>query len=123
MKIEPTGEAERLVERLFAAIENADLDTVAAIYAPDFRIWHNHLLRELTAQESLDVLRELHRTVSEPRYEIVRRVAVPDGVFQQHVLRGRRRDGTEIAAHAALHIAVSNGQVTRAEEYLDPAQI
>ena len=31
-----------VADRLFAAIEAGDLDAVAALYAPEAVIWHNH---------------------------------------------------------------------------------
>jgi uncharacterized protein len=115
--------SERLVERFFAAVEAGDLDTVRALYAPDARIWHNDDLREQPVADNLKLLRALHRVVSEPRYEILRRVAVPGGVYQQHVLRGRLPDGAEVAVHAAMYLAISGGLITRIEEYLDSAAL
>jgi len=39
------------------------------------------------------------------------RVPAPDGVLQQHVLRGRRRNGAEVELHAAMYC---NGATVRA---------
>lgn len=110
------------VERFFTALEAGDVDTLTAIYTPDARIWHNDGGGEQGVADNLRVLRGLHRVVSELRYEIVRRVAVEDGVFQQHVLRGWLPDGTEVAMPAAMYLAVAGGRVSRIEEYLDSAQ-
>ena len=52
-------------------------------------------------------------------YEIIRRVPAPDGVLQQHVLRGRLRSGAEVELHAAMYLQVRDGHITRIEEYLD----
>ena len=53
------------------------------------------------------------------RYDIVRRVPARDGVLQQHVLRGRLPDGTDVELHAAMYLQVRDGHITRIEEYLD----
>ena len=57
--------------------------------------------------------------VSGLRYDITRRVPAPDGVLQQHVLRGRLPDGAEVELHAAMYLQVRDGHITRIEEYLD----
>jgi hypothetical protein len=79
---------EELVVRFFAALEAGDIATLREIYAPDAVIWHNDDLIEQPVEENLRVLQGLHRVVSGLRYDITRRVPAPDGVLQQHVLRG-----------------------------------
>ena len=110
---------EELVVRFFAALEGGDIDTLREIYAPDAVIWHNDDLIEQSVADNLKVLQGLHRAVSGLRYDIVRRAVLPDGVLQQHVLRGSLRDGTEVELHAAMYLQVRDGHVTRIEEYLD----
>ena len=80
--------SEELVVRFFAALEAGDIATLREIYAPDAVIWHNDDLIEQPVEENLKVLAGLHRVVSGLRYDITRRVPAPDGVLQQHVLRG-----------------------------------
>lgn len=108
--------------RFFAALEAGDIATLREIYAPDAVIWHNDDLVEQPVAENLRVLQGLHRTVSGLRYDILRRVPAPDGVLQQHVLRGTLPDGTEVALHAAMYLRVRDGHITRIEEYLDSGQ-
>ena len=110
---------EDTVNRFFAAIEAGDIEQVKAIYAPDCLIWHNDDLLEQPVEDNLKVLQGLHRAVSGLRYDIVRRVPAPDGVLQQHVLRGTLPDGTEVELHAAMYLQVRDGHITRIEEYLD----
>ena len=114
--------SEELVIRFFAALEAGDIDTLREIYAPDAVIWHNDDLAEQPVGENLKVLQGLHRVVSGLRYDIVRRAPAPDGVLQQHVLRGRLPNGTEVALHAAMYLQVRDGHITRIEEYLDSAK-
>jgi uncharacterized protein len=113
--------SEETVVRFFAALEAGDIDTLRQIYAPDAVIWHNDDLIEQSVADNLRVLAGLHRAVPGLRYDIVRRVPAPDGVLQQHVLRGRLPDGTDVELHAAMYLRVRDGHVTRIEEYLDSA--
>jgi uncharacterized protein len=114
--------SEDIVSRFFAAIEAGDIETVRAIYAPEAVIWHNDDLVEQPVEDNLNVLRGLHRAVSGLRYDVIRRAPAADGVLQQHVLRGRLPDGTEVELHAAMYLQVRDGHITRIEEYLDSAK-
>ena len=111
--------SEELVVRFFAALEDGDIGTLREIYAPDAVIWHNDDLVEQPVEENLKVLQGLHRAVSGLRYDVIRRVPAPDGVLQQHVLRGSLPNGTEVELHAAMYLQVRDGHITRIEEYLD----
>ena len=119
MSGEGTVMSEELVVRFFAALEDGDIAALREIYAPDAVIWHNDDLIEQPVDENLKVLQGLHRAVSGLHYEIIRRVPAPDGVLQQHVLRGRLRSGAEVELHAAMYLQVRDGHITRIEEYLD----
>jgi ketosteroid isomerase-like protein len=114
--------SEELVVRFFAALEAGDIATLQEIYAPDAVIWHNDDLIEQPVEENLKVLQGLHRAVSGLRYDIVRRTTAADGVLQQHVLRGRLANGTDVELHAAMYLQVRDGHITRIEEYLDSGQ-
>ncbi|MFY9933827.1 MAG: nuclear transport factor 2 family protein [Streptosporangiaceae bacterium] len=117
---EDTGmSSEDTVNRFFAALEAGDIDTVREIYSPDAVVWHNDDLIEQPVEENLKTLAGLHRVVSGLHYDITRRVAVPDGVLEQHVLRGRLPDGSDVELHCAMYLQVRDGHVTRIEEYLD----
>jgi uncharacterized protein len=114
--------SEELVVRFFAALEAGDIAALQEIYAPDAVIWHNDDLIEQPVVENLKVLQGLHRAVSGLRYDIVRRTVAADGVLQQHVLRGRLANGTDVELHAAMYLQVRDGHITRIEEYLDSGQ-
>ena len=111
--------SEDVVAAFFAALEAGDIETLREIYAPDAVIWHNDDLIEQPVEDNLKVLRGLHRVVSGLRYDITRRVPAPDGVLQQHVLRGTLPNGAAVELHAAMYLQVRDGHVTRIEEYLD----
>ena len=110
---------EDLVVRFFTALEAGDIDTVRQIYAPDALIWHNDDLLEQSVDDNLTVLQGLHRAVSGLRYDVIRRAILPDGALQQHVLRGTLPDGTGVELHAAMYLQVTDGHISRIEEYLD----
>ncbi len=65
------------------------------------------------------MLTGLHRAVSGLHYDVLRRATVGDGVLQQHVLRGTLGDGTPVELHAAMYLQITDGHITRIEEYLD----
>jgi ketosteroid isomerase-like protein len=116
-------DAVALAERLFAAIEAGDIDAVAALYAPDVVVWHNYDRVEQDRDENLATLRWIARKIADWRYEDVRRIVTPDGVVQQHVLRGTAPDGSELDVPAMMRIVCAGGQITRIEEYLDSAHV
>lgn len=112
-----------IADRYFGAVEEGDVDAVASIYAPDARIWHNVNDYESSREESLDAFRTARPSIRELRYENVRRAYLPGALIQQHVIRGRDGEGTEIRCPAILKLDVSNGLITRIEEYYDGSQL
>lgn len=120
--VESEAQILALAERFVDAIERADVETIAACYAPDARIWHNFDNADQTVEENLKVLRWMARVLPERRYDILRRVAIPGGYLQQHVLRGTRANGEAFSMPACLVVQVKDGRIARLEEYLDPAQ-
>ena len=111
-----------IAERFFAAIEAADPDAIRSCYAPDARIWHNFDGVEQTVDENLKVLAWMAPRLQNRHYDVLRREVLPTGFMQQHVLRGDLIDGTAFEMPACVVCQVSNGRITRLEEYLDSAQ-
>ncbi len=116
-------EVRQLANRVFSAIEDGDLEALRACYAPDFVAWTNFDDRESDLEQSLKVVGWLCGRLSDRRYDVRRRVLVDDGFVQEHVLCGTAPDGTEIAMPACIVATVSEGLVTRMNEYLDPAGV
>lgn len=108
-------------ERFFRAIEAGDVEAVRAIYAPDARIWHNFDRAEQTVDENLKVLGWVAQKLKNRRYRVERRVAIPGGFLQQHVLEAETAAGP-FAMPACIVCQVAAGRITRLEEYLDSAQ-
>jgi len=112
-----------LADRFFTAIEAGDTATVAEIYAPDVKVWHNYDQVEQERDANLATLGWMAKKVAGVRYTEVRREILPDGFLQQHVLRGTAPDGSALEVPAILRIYCDDGTVTRIEEYLDTAQV
>ncbi|MFF0815318.1 nuclear transport factor 2 family protein [Rhodococcus sp. NPDC003318] len=112
-----------LADRFFAAVCAGDDAALIDMYAPQARIWHNDDGLEQTVAENLRVLRWLSRTLENFRYEDIRRHELPDGFAQQHVLRATLPGHGPIEVPAALFVRVSDGLITRIDEYVDSAAI
>ncbi|HLK24213.1 MAG TPA: nuclear transport factor 2 family protein [Caulobacteraceae bacterium] len=111
-----------LADRFVSAVESGDIAAVQAIYAPEARIWHNFDRVEQTVEQNLRVLGWLARTLPHRRYRVIRREALRDGFFQQHVLEATLPDGTAWSMPACLVVTVKDGRISRLDEYLDSAQ-
>jgi ketosteroid isomerase-like protein len=110
-----------LATRFFHAIEKGDVEAIRAIYAPDARIWHNNDRLEQTVDENLRVLGWVARNLTNRHYRVQRRVAIPGGFMQQHVLEAETAGGP-FSMPACVVCEVNDGRITRLEEYLDSAQ-
>ena len=116
------AEIDALADRMFAAIEAGDVDTVRSIYADDVTVWHNFDDADQNREQNLRTLGWMHAHVTGLRYTDVRRLVLDHGFVQQHVLKATARNGVEMSIPAMLHIHCAGGRITRVEEYLDPAQ-
>jgi uncharacterized protein len=108
-------------ERLMAALEACDVEAVRAMYEPDARIWHNFDQLCQPLEDNIKSLQWMHRKLSNLRYDVVRREPIPDGFYQEHVLRGTLATGEEFAMPACAIIKVRDGRVQSLDEYLDTA--
>jgi ketosteroid isomerase-like protein len=117
------AESLEVAEKLFAAIQRADIEGVRAIYAPDAEIWHNHDGVTQNPSQNLAVLTWVVQNIKQLRYEDVRLSATDTGFVQQHVLRGVAPNGKSLELPACLVCRVERGRITRLDEYLDSAQL
>lgn len=116
-----TAEVLALAERFFRAVESGDIEAIRSIYAPDARIWHNNDRLDQTVDENLRVLGWVAKHLTNRRYNVQRRVAIPGGFMQQHVLEAETAGGP-FSMPACIVCEVKDGRITRLEEYLDSAQ-
>jgi uncharacterized protein len=110
-------------DKLFAAMESGDLDTVRSCFAPDALVWHNANNQVDGLEETLGALAAVtdYWTL---QYDDIRRVRTPDGFAQQHTLRGRGRAGDEFEAHIGVFVTLgAAGTIVGIDEYLDPSQL
>ena len=110
-----------VAERFFRAIEAGDVERIKAIYAPDAVIWHNNDQKEQTVEENLRVLTWVTRNLTNRHYRVKRRVAIPGGFLQQHVLEAQTANGP-FSMPACIVVEVKDGRISRLDEYLDSGQ-
>ena len=112
-----------LADAFFGALESGSVDDVLACFAPDATIWHNFDCVTLSPQENVPGLEALFGNFTKRTYVDVRRQPTPSGFVQQHVLRLETPDGSEIDWPACIVLDVSDGLITRLDEYVDMSQL
>ncbi|WP_024444719.1 nuclear transport factor 2 family protein [Mycolicibacterium iranicum] len=113
-----------VANRLFGAIEGSDIDTVAQLFSPDVAVWKSGDTRDNDHSRSVKIINWFITTTSERRYEILDRRHFEGGFVQQHILHATARTGAAIAMRVCIVIKVDEGgQITRIDEYFDPAEI
>ena len=115
------SDALQIAERFFAAIEAGDVERIKAIYAPNAVIWHNNDQKEQTVDENLRVLDWVVRNLKNRHYRVKRRVAIPGGFLQQHVLEADTANGP-FSMPACIVVEVKDGRISWLDEYLDSGQ-
>jgi ketosteroid isomerase-like protein len=116
-------DTETLAAAFIAAIEQGNIPRLHELCSKDVVIWHNDDNREVDLDHVARILSWLSTNVRDLRYADVRRRAFAGGYVQQHVLTGIAPSGAELHLPACLVMQVSNGLITRIEEYLDSAGV
>jgi ketosteroid isomerase-like protein len=109
---------DELLDRLFAAISEANLDAVAELYSDDVEVWHNTSGRTLQREASLAVLRAFLARTREVRYEVIERRHWPNGAMQRHVLHMRVND-VDHAIDVCITFAFAAERIRSVFEYVD----
>jgi ketosteroid isomerase-like protein len=112
-------ETEALAVRMFAAVAAGDKDELLRTHAADCVVWHSFDEREVDLDTVFKILGALADNLKDVRFENQRRQALPDGFLQQHVITGTLSNGDALRMPSCMIIRVSDGQVTRVEEYID----
>lgn len=113
----------RLAKRFIDAIEAGDAETIAAIYADDATIWHNHDNKTQTRAENLETLKGFIAGVPRRRYVERKVTSFPGGFVHQHVLIAETAKGRVLTLPACLICTVADGRITRLDEYFDSAPL
>jgi ketosteroid isomerase-like protein len=112
-----------VVTGLVGAIEAGDLAAVRSVYAPGAVVWTCFDNHERDIDSSMRVIEWLVGASTERRYEVTRRIEIEGGVLQQHVLHVTTNEGRRFSMPACLVVQISDGFVTRIDEYLDPKPV
>lgn len=112
-----------LAKRFFDGVEDGNIGILREVYAPDVEIWHNTDGLVQGLEDNVVALTGLVSRISDRKYENRRTEAFPGGFVQQHVLTGKRKDGARVSLPACLVCMVTDGRITRLDEYFDSAGV
>jgi ketosteroid isomerase-like protein len=117
-------EIEVLAKRFFDSVEQGDIESLVACYAPDAEIWHNTDQLIQGPQDNRAVLTGMVKRIRDRLYDNRHVVVFPGGFMQQHILRGVRvHDDAAVSLPACVICAVKDGRITRLDEYFDSAHV
>jgi ketosteroid isomerase-like protein len=108
-----------LCHRFFDALERADLDTIAQLYAPGMQLWVNVTGKTISADENLAVLRDganLHRRRT---YDDRIINTFETGFVVQYCVNVVAHTGQRTSLSACVIAQCRDGQITHLDEYLD----
>ncbi|MEO6958191.1 MAG: nuclear transport factor 2 family protein [Antricoccus sp.] len=108
---------------LFDAIESGDVAAVGDLYTEDVEIWHNYDDAVQNREQNLATLAGLVARISDRKYDKRQVEVFADGFIQQHVLRGVRADGVQVAMPGVLIGRLRGDKIARLDEYLDSAHV
>jgi len=113
-----------VADRLFAAIESGDADTVEKMWDDDVLVWKSAEPEDQVKTRALRVIFWFMETTTERRYEILDRQFFDGGFVQQHILHATSRKGGSIALRVCIVIKLgANGLITKIDEYFNPAEL
>jgi len=112
-------QAGALVDQLYLALSNKDLDAARGCCAPDVRIWHcfDGIAQDL--EQAMQGWRGLFDFFLENRVVDVRRAPLPGGLVQRHLFLLRGADGVLRGKPCCIFARVENGLLVRLDEYID----
>jgi ketosteroid isomerase-like protein len=110
-----------LANQFTAAFDALDAVGMGALYADNVVVWHNTDMRIQTKRENIAHVAGFFSLVSQAAYTSIVRTGTEQGFIQQHIIKGKFKDGREIPPTAAcLVFTIEGGLITRLDEYLDP---
>ena len=113
-----------MAKRFFDAIEQGDIETMQNSFTPDAAIWHNTDELIVTPAQTAQMLTGMVARIKDREYADRQLTVFPGGFVQQHVLKGKRvQDDVEVRLPCAIICKVTNGLITRLDEYFDSARV
>ena len=110
-----------IVDRLFGALADGDLDAALACLSPDARVWHSF---DGIAQDRAGIVEGWQGLIGnfpERAFVDVRRRAIAGGFVQQHLMAARSAAGAMIAWPICVVVQVEGGLIRRVDKYIDRA--
>jgi ketosteroid isomerase-like protein len=114
------SDVEDVLDRFFGAIEEGDLDAVAAMYHPGVTVWHSITGIEQDKAQSLQLLTWL-RGRATMSYAVDEQLVVGRDVARRHVATFVVPGHEPMALPAAMFLTIEDGQVRRIHEFVDAA--
>lgn len=113
-------DAMHVAQRFTEALADRDIASLESILSDNATVWHNTDGLTQTRGQAVATITEFLSSVSECSYAAIRRTPTPSGLVQQHDLRVRfGPDAALIVVPACLIFEITDGKVSRLEEYLD----
>jgi len=114
------GEGLAVVDRFYELLGSGDIDGCIELFSSDAVVWHNYDATEVTATEALNQLRGL--AASGSNIKVISRDAISSGFVQRHVITRQTASGETMEMFAVHFLEVSNGKISRINEYFDLGQ-
>ncbi len=115
--------ADDVADAVFDAIERGDIESLASLWADDIEVWHSNDGVVQDKAQNLAVLGWMIENTETIEYRDAVRDLTAPGFVQRHVLRLTFADGRTADLPIAIFASISEGQVTRIDEYVDSAHI
>jgi ketosteroid isomerase-like protein len=112
-----------VVDRLFRALEDGDLDAARACLTPDAVIWHGFDRKAHDLASIAEDWRQLVANFPGRAFVDVRRQATATGLVQQQLLVVTARDGRRMAWPVCMVIRLEGGLIARLDDYIDRAGV
>jgi ketosteroid isomerase-like protein len=113
------AELRDLCHRYFDAIERRDVQTVAELYAPEFRFWINLTGAETSREENLKALAEGYALHRRRTYDDRTIHTFETGFVVRYSVNVVEHSGRRTSLSACVVAGCRDGRITRIDEYLD----
>jgi ketosteroid isomerase-like protein len=111
-----------VVDTYIRASETADVELMRSILADGAVLWHNfdEVERDLVA--GLEHMPKMHERFADIAFETLERHTIPGGVVIRQILRATVREtGVPFASHMCKFLRITDGKLTRIDEYVAPS--